>query len=179
MRNPVNVFLVAQSCLRCHTTADEELVNVGGHSAGSLDFEFVSWSQGSIRHNFLRSDGATNLPSDPQRLRTMFVAGLIAELESSLRATAVATEKATYGVTVAKRAAKAAARVNSVSEKVGSPILDEINTVFQSVTLKLNNAQELNAAADQVARLGFEFAETNQADLSPLDPFLPSNDRYK
>jgi len=42
MRNPENVYLVAQSCLRCHTTGDEELVNVGGHSTGSLDFEFVS-----------------------------------------------------------------------------------------------------------------------------------------
>ena len=179
MRNPVNVFLVAQSCLRCHTTADEELVNVGGHSAGSLDFEFVSWSQGTVRHNFLRGDGNANLPSDPERLRTMFVAGLIAELEASLRATAVATEKAAYGVTVAKRAARAAARVKSVSEKVPSPLLNQINTVFQSVTLRLNNAEELNAAADQVAQLGFEFAASHQIDLSPLDPFLPTSDRYK
>lgn len=44
MRNPTNVYSIPQSCRRCHTTADEELVNVGGHSADSLDFEFVFWS---------------------------------------------------------------------------------------------------------------------------------------
>ena len=80
MRNPLNVYLVAQSCLRCHTTGDEELVNVGGHSTGSLDFEFVSWSQGMVRHNFVRTDGKTNDVSDPARLRLMFVSGMIAEL---------------------------------------------------------------------------------------------------
>ncbi len=86
MRNPANVYLVAQSCLRCHTTGDQELVNVGGHSPGSLDFEFVSWSQGTVRHNFVRSDGKANEVSSQQRLRVMFVAGMIAELEASLRA---------------------------------------------------------------------------------------------
>ena len=46
IRNPSNLYAVTQSCLRCHTTADEELVNIGGHSAGILEFEFVSWSAG-------------------------------------------------------------------------------------------------------------------------------------
>ena len=60
MRNPVNVYLLAQSCYRCHTVPDERLVNVGGHHAGSLDFELVSWSQGTVRHNFVRTDGKVN-----------------------------------------------------------------------------------------------------------------------
>ena len=126
MRNPTNVFLVAQSCLRCHTTADEQLVNVGGHSAGSLDFEFVAWSQGTVRHNFVRSDGKSNDVSSPERLRVMFVAGMVAELEAGLRATAVATQKATYGVTVAKRTARAGKRLESVVAKVSDPSLNEI-----------------------------------------------------
>lgn len=180
MRNPANVYSVAQSCLRCHTTADEQLVNVGGHSAGSLDFEFVSWSQGTIRHNFVRSDGATNLTSDPNRLRVMFVAGMIAELESSLRATAIATQKATYGVTVAKRGARAGARLKSVAAKIESPILDQIVGVFDSVTLKLNNHDELVRAADQIAVLGYRFAEVHDGrDFASLDGFIPTSDRYK
>lgn len=179
MRNPANVYSVAQSCLRCHTTADEELVNVGGHSAGSLDFEFVSWSQGLVRHNFVRSDGKTNEASSPERLRIMFVAGMIAELEASLRATAVATEKATYGITAAKRAARAGARLKSVSDKVDAPLVDEIVTLFGSVKLQLNNRDQLTDAADQIARLGYQFAETTKADLSPLDSFIPKSDRYK
>ena len=180
MRNPTNVFLVAQSCLRCHTTADEQLVNTGGHSAGSLDFEFVSWSQGTIRHNFVRTDGKSNEVSSPERLRVMFIAGMIAEMEASMRATAVATKKATYGVTVAKRAARAGKRLKSVVAKVNDPRLTEIVGIFDSVTLKLNNAAELTRAADEISALGYQFAE--QADgsqFSVLDTFVPKSDRWK
>ncbi len=180
MRNPHNVYLVAQSCLRCHTTGDEELVNIGGHSVGSLDFEFVSWSQGTIRHNFVRSDGKTNDVSNLERLRVMFVAGMIAELEASLRATAKATEKATYGVTAAKRAARAGARIKSVAAKVNSSELAGIVASFDSVTLKLNNALELTTAADTIAALGYQFAELSDGSgLSSLDAFIPQADRYK
>ena len=180
MRNPANVYSIAQSCYRCHTTADEELVNVGGHTAGSLDFEFVSWSQGSVRHNFVRSDGESNRPSSPERLRVMFVAGMIADLEASLRATARATEKATFGVTSAKRAARAAARLKSVAEKVDAPRLVEILGVFDSVSLKLNNAEQLSGAADRIAEFGYQFAgHRDGTALETLDPFIPPPDRWK
>jgi Cytochrome c554 and c-prime len=180
MRNPANPFSVAQSCLRCHTTADEELVNVGGHSIGSLEFEFVSWSQGMMRHNFVRTDGKTNDVSSPERLRIMFVSGMIAELEASLRATAVATQKADYGINAAKRAARAGARVKSVAEKIDSATLSKLVGIFESVALKLNNADQLNSAADQIAILGYQFAETTDgATLQSLDSFIPQQDRYK
>ena len=180
MRNPVNVFAVAQSCLRCHTTADEELVNVGGHTAGSLDFEFVSWSQGSIRHNFVRSDGKANRESSPQRLRVMFVAGMIAELEASLRATSIATQKDTFGVTVAKRAARSIKRLKSVASKVEEPLLDQVLSVASGVKLKLNNGAELSDAADKIAKLGYQFAaQNNGQNLSTLDAFIPKTDRWK
>jgi hypothetical protein len=180
MRNPVNVYLVAQSCLRCHTTSDEQLVNVGGHSAGSLDFEFVSWSQGTLRHNFVRSDGQRNDVSSIERLRVMFVSGMIAELESSLRGTAAATQKAAYGVTVAQRAARAVQRLQSVSTKIDSPILIDILRVMTGVQLKLNNREELTRAADAIADLGYRFAaETDGRALSTLDAFIPPTDRWK
>ncbi len=180
MRNPVNVYLMAQSCLRCHTTADEQLVNVGGHSAGSLDFEFVSWSQGTVRHNFVRTDGQSNDVSDRNRRRVMFVAGMIAELEASLRATAAATTHATFGVTVAKRSARAAARLKSVYAKTASPQLAKILEVFDSVELALDNRGPLTDAADRIAMLGFAYADsTGGEELAVLDPFIPTPDRYK
>lgn len=180
MRNPVNVYLVAQSCLRCHTTADEELVNVGGHPAGSLDFEFVSWSQGTIRHNFVRADGKQNEPSSIERLRLMFVSGMIAELEASLRATAKATQKAAYGITSAQRTARAAKRIESVTQKIDSPILDELLKVFGSVQLKLNNETQLFKAAEITALLGYRFAaETDPQTLVGLDAFIPPASRWK
>ena len=174
MRNPANLYLVAQSCLRCHTTNDEQLVNVGGHSAGSLDFELVSWSQGTIRHNFVRSDGTANAVSTPERLRVMFVAGMIAELEASLRCTASATQKATFGITAAQRANRAKKRLASVQAKVGNPLLQQILQVVSGVQLKLNNKAELTAAADRVAAYGFEFAAENDGkSLSALDAYVP------
>ncbi|QDT13793.1 cytochrome c family protein [Planctomycetes bacterium K23_9] len=180
MRNPNNVFAVAQSCLRCHTTADEELVNIGGHTPGSLDFEFVAWSQGKVRHNFVRTDGNSNEASSPERVRVMFVAGMIAELEASLRATAVATKKATYGVTAAKRTARTAARLKSVAAKVDAPVLNAIVKVFGSVKLKLNNEAQLTAAANLIAKYGFQFAAENDGSaLGSLDAFIPKSDRWK
>jgi hypothetical protein len=180
MRNPINVYMVAQSCYRCHTVPDERLVNVGGHKAGSLDFELVSWSQGMVRHNFLRTNGQTNDPSSPERLRQMFVAGMIADLEFSLRATAAATEKATFGVSSAGRAARAAKRLSAANSKLNQPLLGEVLAVYQSVELKLNNAHQLTEAADSIAALGIRFAATVPgSQLEAIEPFIPSQDRWK
>ncbi len=180
MRNPHNVYLVAQSCYRCHTTADEELVNVGGHSAGSTDFEFVAWSQGSIHHNFVSSDGKQNQPSSPERLRLMFVAGVIADTEASLRAVAAATQKAKYGITAAQRAARAGARLKSLAAKLDDPRLTQAVAIFDSVQLKLNHQTPLVAAADALATLGFDLAENPPANgLESLDRFIPERSTWK
>lgn len=180
MRNPENVYLVAQSCYRCHTVPDEKLVNTGGHAAGSLDFEMVAWSQGSMRHNFVRTDGHSNGTSTRQRTRVMFISGMIADLEFSLRATAEATVKETYGVTSAGRAARAVKRLAAANSKVQQPLLEEILKISSGVQLKLNNQQQLTAAADAIAELGIRFAATvDGTALAAIDPFLPSADQWK
>ncbi len=180
MRNPSNVYLVAQSCYRCHTTADEELVNVGGHSTGSLTFDFISWSQGSIHHNFVASDGKSNLASSPERLRVMFVAGVLAEVESTLRAVAKATTKANYGVTAAKRAARSGARLKSLAEKLPDPRLQRAAKIFDVVSLKLNNEAQLTKAADMIAQIGIDFANQPPTEgMEQIDRFIPSRDQWK
>jgi len=180
MRNPINVYLVAQSCYRCHTVPDEKLVNVGGHSAGSLDFELVSWSQGTVRHNFVRTDGKQNIESEPARLRLMFVSGMIADLEFSLRSTAEATEKSTFGLTSAKRASRAADRIKSAQAKLQQPILDEVLQAYASVSLKLNNRDPIQEVADQVNRLGLKFAATVRGeDLAAIEAFIPPKTKWK
>lgn len=180
MRNPVNVYLIAQSCYRCHTVPDERLVNVGGHKAGSLDFEFVAWSQGSLRHNFVQSGGSANQPSTIDRQRQMFMAGMIADLEFSLRATAAATEKADFGVNSAKRTARSAKRLAAAQSKLHQPLLDEILAVFSGVELKLNNRQQLTQAADQINLLGIRFAATvSGSDLEAIESFIPPKENWK
>ena len=180
MRNPINVYLVAQSCYRCHTVPDERLVNVGGHKAGSMDFEIVSWSQGTIRHNFVRTNGASNDPSPRSRLRQMFMAGMIADLEFSLRATANATQKAEFGLNSAKRASRAVKRIAAAQKKLKQPILNDIIAVYKSIKLKLNNERELLEAADNINALGIRFAATVDGEqLAAIDRFIPSQDRWK
>ena len=180
MRNPHNLYLMAQSCYRCHTVQDEQLVNVGGHKAGSLDFEMVAWSQGMVRHNFVRSDGKTNEASSPARLRVMFVAGLIADLESSLRAVSSATTKDTYAVTAAQRAARAAARLQSAAAKLQHPRLQEVLDVYASVQLKLDNGPQLTEAAAKIAAIGYRFAQQSDgSELAAIEPFIPPPSSWK
>jgi hypothetical protein len=180
MNNPTNLYLVARQCLACHTSPSERLVNVGGHAAGSDEFELVAWSQGKVRHNFLRTDGAANAVSTPERLRVMFVVGVLADLEASLRATASASEKATFGVAAAQRAARQKRRLYEISQLVENPQVHAAMQAALGVRLKLNNRQALVAAADEVGRAAMEFAATVEgATLSAIDPLLPTPDQYK
>jgi hypothetical protein len=180
MRNPVNVYLLAQSCYRCHTVPDETLVNVGGHNAGSLDFELVSWSQGTVRHNFVRTDGQANAEETPGRLRQLFVAGMIADLEFSMRATAKATQKATFGITSAQRAQRALERLKSAQEKLQLPILHDIIGIASEVKLKLNNKEPLENAATAIHELGVKFGATVRGEeLIAIDTFIPPKDKWK
>jgi hypothetical protein len=180
MNNPDNVYLLAKQCLNCHTVPHEELVNVGGHRAGSPDFELVSWSQGMVRHNFVTSGGTANRPSGQERLRVMFVVGVMADLEYSLRATAVAREKATYGITCAQRAVLMKRRLAELARLTGHPRLQQALDAVSTVELKLNNSAALLAAADQIADEAFRFAdETDGSELSAIDPLLPDPGTYR
>jgi hypothetical protein len=180
MNNPANLYLIARQCLSCHTTPNEELVNVGGHAAGSKEFELVAWSQGMVRHNFLHSGVATNDMATPAELRVMHVVGVMADLEASLRATAAATTKAPFGIASAQRAASLKKKLYDINELVTNPHVDEAVQAALAVPLKLNQQDQLIEAADAVGKAAFSFA--TQADgsaLSAIDPLLPQPEQYK
>ncbi len=180
MRNTRNLYLIASSCLNCHTVPQEELINRGGHTAGSAGFELVSWSQGLVRHNFVRSQGMRNEESTPQKLRVMYVTGLMADLEYSTRATARATVKADYGVTVASRAAAVALKLVAVQEMIHDPLVQTALEAFSQAELRTGNSGQLNAIADAIARAGSEFATTRDGStLAALDPLLPPAAGYR
>lgn len=180
MRNTRDLYLIASSCYQCHTVPNEELVNVGGHNAGSEDFELVRWSQGMVRHNFLRTDGEYNAQSDSGRLRVMYVVGLIADLEFSTRATANATEKTTYGLKVANRAAQAAIKLYKVQQQIDNAFVQSAMEAFAGAELRINNRASLLAIADQIQVAGRQFAMSSDgSDLAALDQFLPDPSTYK
>ncbi len=180
MRNPVNTYLVARSCLNCHTVPNEQLVNVGGHPAASERFEFVAWAEGSLRHNFLRTDGKSNPISPIERLRVMYVVGTMADLEYSLRATGKATEIKEYGIKVAKRAYDVRRRLADIQGLLQNPLLAEALQAAYAVKLKSRNESELNSAADAVGTAAYKFADTvDGSTLAAIDAMLPAQNTYR
>jgi hypothetical protein len=179
MNNPTNVYLVARQCLSCHTVPDENLVNVGGHKAGTDEFELVAWSQGSVRHNFVRSNGATNAASDANRLRLMYVVGTMADLEASLRAVSKATNVSQYGQASAARAARAKQRLWEIQRRVDSPIVAKALDAVAKLQLTLGNESAIWAAADVVGQAAYEMASVDGATLAGVDPMLPAPSQYK
>lgn len=180
MRNPQNIYEIARSCLQCHTVPHESLVNQGGHIAGSQDFEFVAWSQGSIRHKFRSARGAYNAQASGSRLRVMYVAGMIADLEFSTRATAIATQRSGFGVESADRAARVALELKSIWEATGNEQILRVLQAFAAAELRTNNAEQLQQIADEIEELGREFAEIVDGDtLAGVDAYLPDVSEYR
>ena len=180
MNNPMNVYLIARQCLACHTTPDEQLVNIGGHKPGTPEFELVSYSQGIVRHNFLRTGGASNGAATQAQLRVMYVVGVMADLEASLRATAQATVKAPFGVASAQRAAGLKRRLNVIRETIDDPYVQQALDAALHAPLKLNQSETLLAAAEKIGSAAFEFAaNADGSKLAALDPLLPKPEQYK
>jgi hypothetical protein len=159
---------------------NEKLVNVGGHLAASQDFELVSWSQGMVRHNFLRAGGTTNAAPSQDELRVMYVVGVLTDLEYSLRATAAATDKSAFGVTSAKRAARMKKKLLEIQKLVNDPLLNPAIDAVETVELRLENSAAIVAAADAVGKVANEFAEkVDGKQLAAIDGLLPTPDKYK
>ncbi len=180
MNNPANLYLVARQCLACHTTPEERLVNVGEHPAGTRDFELVSWSQGMVRHNFLRTGGTENGALSPAQLRVMYVVGVLADLEASFRATALATTKATFGTASAQRAVRLKQKLVDIDQLVDDPNITRALEIAMAQPLKLGQGEALRAAAEQIGQAARDFADQPDGEnLETLDPLLPKPEKYK
>jgi hypothetical protein len=180
MNNTRDLYSIAMNCYSCHMVPNEELVNVGGHKAGTKEFELVRYSQGIVRHNFLRSDGAVNEKADANRLRMMHVVGLIADLEFSTRATAIATKKSTYGINVAERAANSSVKLFELQKTFKNDFIQRVLDAFATAELNTNNYENLNAIADQIQKAGREFAVAHDGSkMEFVDKLLPAPETYK
>ena len=180
MNNTRDLYSIAINCYSCHMVPNEDLVNIGGHTAGTEEFELVRYSQGQIRHNFLRSNGTNNEQASPERLRMMYVVGLIADLEFSTRATAIATENSTYGINVAQRAAASAVKLYELQKTMQNEQVQKTIDAFAKARLDTNNYDQLNGIADEIQFAGRKFAvENDGSKLGFVDKLLPSPSQYK
>lgn len=175
MRPTYNIHQLASSCFQCHTVPREELVNTGGHVAGS-EFDLVSWSQGEVRHNFLPlPDEAANRESTNEGLQLLFVMGKILDLEFSLRGLANATTDGDFATAMIARVEKAREGVKALGLGLG-----EIDTILGAVPgeLKPGDADACTSAADAISKAAQEI-ESSKPDLSSVAGQLPSKDSYK
>ena len=180
MIRPRAVYLLAKNCNSCHVVPQEELVNKGGHPAGSA-FELVSWSQGEVRHNTWHSKGRENVPASAARRRMLYLVGLGAELEAALRAIAKATVRKTYAFEMAKRADRARKQLAAASKAAPNvPEIGKMVDLAHSAGLKLNNKRSLMAAADGISRQLEVITQTYDGNtMTGIDSLIPGPDKYK
>lgn len=180
MIRPARIYTLAKNCFSCHLVPNEELVNVGGHAAGSA-FELVSWSQGEVRHNSWYNKGKANPEASTERKRMLFLVGRIVELETALIGVSKATVKKDYALKMAKRASNARKVVAKLAQLLPeAPELAEIAKVAGGAKLKLNNEAALKDAAGQVSVLGLKFASDHDGSaFAAIDKYLPSADKHK
>jgi hypothetical protein len=180
MIRPHAIYQLAKNCYGCHVVPQEDLVNKGGHRAGSA-FELVSWSQGEVLHNTWYSDGKENVPASAARKRMLYLVGLGVELETALRAIAKATERKVYAFEMAGRADRARKQLAAAAKAV--PDVPEIARMVEfanSAGLKLNNERVLTEAADGVSKLLASINEKyDGSTMAALDSMIPGPDKFK
>jgi hypothetical protein len=180
MIRPHALYQLAKNCYGCHVVPQEDLVNKGGHRAGSA-FELVSWSQGEVRHNTWYSEGKDNVLAGAERKRMLYLVGLGVELEMSLRAVGKATARNVYAFEMASRADRARKQLAAAAK--AAPDVPEIAKMVEfghSAGLKLNNERPLTAAADSVAKLLASITEKyDGSTMAGLDSLIPGPDKFK
>lgn len=174
------LYRLAKNCYSCHVVPHEELVNKGGHKAGSA-FELVSWSQGEVRHNTWHSKGKDNVAADAARRRMLFLVGLGVELEMALRGVGKATVRKPYAFLMARRVDRARKQLAAAAKAVPDvPEIGKMVDLAHGAGLKLNNQRSLNEAADGVAQLLESISGAyDGSTMGGLDGFIPSPTKYK
>jgi hypothetical protein len=180
MIRPSSLYRLAKNCFGCHVVPQEDLVNKGGHPAGSA-FELLTWSQGEVRHNTWHSKGKENLPANAARKRMLYLVGLGVELETGLRAVSRATARRVYAFEMAKRVDRARKQLAAVAKAL--PNVPEIAKMVEfaySAGLKLNNERFLTTAADGVAKsLAGIIEKYDGSTMGGLDSLIPGPDKFK
>ena len=168
-----SIYRIALNCFGCHTVPQEKLVNVGGHAAGSKEFELVAWSQGEVRHNFV--GGKKNPPASPERARVLFVVGHVVDLEQSVRALSKATADGGFAKAMNERIKNALATLGKIKAAAPGAGIDAVLGAVQSDALKPGNGAALTAMADAIRSQGMKLAAANgdAKGLDGVDALLP------
>ncbi|MEO6034588.1 MAG: multiheme c-type cytochrome [Verrucomicrobiota bacterium] len=178
MLRPNNYYHVAANCFSCHTVPEENLVNVGGHKAGS-DFELVSWLSGEVRHNMQKSAGKINEPIPQDRQRMLYITGRALDLEYSLRGLAKATKDGPYYQGMLARVKAAKDRLAAIEKATSLP---EVKAMLEAVKddLKPGSEAAISKMAEDVSENASKLAKSQDGSkLASVDSLIPGPDKYK
>ena len=180
MIRPSSLYELAKNCYGCHVVPREDLVNKGGHKAGSA-FDLVAWSQGEVRHNTWHSKGKDNVPASATRKRMLYLVGLGVELETALRGVGKATVRKAYAFAMAKRVDRARKQLAAAAKAAPNvPEIAKMVELAHSAGLKLNNESTLATAADGVSKLIVAVTEKyDGSTMAGLDSLVPGPDKFK
>ena len=180
MIRPSSLYQLAKNCYSCHVVPREDLVNKGGHKAGSA-FDLVAWSQGEVRHNTWHSKGKENATASATRKRMLYLVGLGVELETALRGVGKATVRKAYAFAMAKRVDRARKQLAAAAKAAPNvPEIAKMVELAHSAGLKLNNESTLTTAADGVSKLIVAVTEKyDGSTMAGLDSLVPGPDKFK
>jgi hypothetical protein len=175
-----NLHAIIANCFDCHTVPNERLVNVGQHVAGSASFDYLTWLDDFIRHNFLYSNGAENrraprdYPIDTRR-RQAFITAELVDLEYSLRGLSTASEDGPYAESLAARIQ--AARETLASAAGAAPalvsLIDQVNATLLTAEGKTPGDAAFAAASSAMSTLiDTWLQEEDGSNLAELDALI-------
>jgi hypothetical protein len=189
-----DIYQLAKACFQCHIVGDERLVNDSNHKPGSQEFDFVNWTLGEVRHNFLldqsRNSEAPTLWADArrksvkqaaeERRRLMFVLATLADLEVSLRLRSDATADGRFSKSLNDRIQAAHELLLGIRELAPITEFDDLQESLGATIQNLNDVSDDTkaaciAAADQVASAAVSFAQAHDgSQLGALDDVIPN-----
>jgi hypothetical protein len=159
MHRSADLYDLANGCFECHVIDDEELVKAGHPVAGAADF--TSYSQGAMRHNFVRGKRGENAESSPARRGQMYVVSQSAEIVHALRALSDATTRP-YAEHQAAKVRNALKELEKVSGRAPAKELREIIEVVRALRVDARSGAAAGRAAEQVEARGRALARPSR-----------------
>lgn len=179
-RSPTHstVALVDQ-CFACHLGPDEEIVNQGGHVAGSR-IDLVSWLSGEIRHNFQRTGQGENAPLTPERRRVLHIVGRALDVEHGIRGLAEAYSEGRFLRGVQERIQESLGELEKVRAEISLEEVAEIIRLAESIPLEPGggNRTRATSAADRIHAQVERFAARHDgSQLAAIDSLISTEMR--
>ncbi len=176
-----NIYGMAKACNGCHMIDNEKLVAAGHKSASA--FDFVSWAEGEVRHNyFMNKNVNAQAPSlwmtrtggtAVNRKRVMYVVGALVQLERALRIRAAMTNPVLIpqiGGTIAAANGKLGSIDTPETKAAAAVVAPLFGTLFAPTP---DDKKIYSDAADKVAVQAKKFSNTNDGSkLQALDPMI-------